>query len=457
LELTEKIAKYAADLKFKELPESVVRMAKLTFLDFIGAVLAGSSVSEYQPLVDIFKSVNGKRESTILVQGEKAPVPFAALLNSTFGHALALDDIHDLAVIHPSTCTVPAALAIAELEEASGRDLITAYVVGCDIMCRISLARKLPHVTTGWVNTPVIGVFGAAVSAGKILGLSEERMVNALGIAYGGASGNIQVSRAPGRALMIGRSVENGVLAALLAKRGYLGPRAVLEGPYGFFNVYQRGQYDPKALVRELGEQFESINLSFKLYPSCRFTHTGIDAMLKAVNEYSIKPWDVDYIEADVNTITHSVVCDPPELKYLPKKPVDAQFSLPYTLACALVQKDVFIDAFTEKAIKRADVLAASRKIKTKNDPELDRIGREFSPMVLKIFMKNLEKHVVRLGFPRGHPRNPITKKELYTKIRKCSKYAAKPISNEKITELIKVIEDLDKLKNLTELIEILG
>ena len=458
MKISERLASYSADLKFEDIPKKVVEKVKEVFLDLLGCTLAGSTAAGCKIIVDIVNEYGGKEESTLIAYGGKKPAPLAALANGTMGHALDFDDTHDTAVLHTSVCVVPAALALAERQRTSGKDFITAITAGMEIHCRMGVASKYPPPKYGWIYTPIMGTFGATCAASKILGLNKEGTLNALGICYSEAAGNSQslIEGTLAKRLQAGLAAKNGVLAAVLAEKGFTGPKSSLEGKYGFYKVYLRGSYDPEKLVDKLGSKFEVSNLSLKPYPCCRWTHSTIDAVIGAKRKYGIKPEEVESIDVGVSKAAFAVVCEPEDLKYNPVTIVDAQFSLPYVSGCAMIKGDVFIDDFQVGSIKRTDVLEMTKKVRPRVDEGIDKkAGRQISPSIVRIRTRK-RTFEVQVDLPLGHPKSPLTYEQCYEKFRKCSRFALRPLGTERVKEIGRLVENLERLQDISELTSML-
>jgi len=236
--------------------------------------------------------------------------PDAAFLNAYMAHALDFDDNHDRAYLHIGAPAVPSAFAIAErLGGVSGKQLITAVAIGIDLASRMSLATKTPIWTSGWIFTSMYGYFGSMAAAGKLLGLNEDDLINAFGIAYCQMGGNLQViaddEKAMSKRLQVGFASKDGIMAALLAKIGLTGVQRSLEGRFGLYNLYHKGEYDRDALTNGLGKEFAYIDLSFKPYPCARPLHFFIDAAIQLKRDYNILPDDIEEIIPVVNRIPY--------------------------------------------------------------------------------------------------------------------------------------------------------
>jgi 2-methylcitrate dehydratase PrpD len=289
-----KFVKHFISLKYENLPAEAVEAAKKEVLDSLATALGGSGKAGIKELVDVVKEWGGKKQSTIIAYGIKCPAPNAAQVNGTMIHALDYDDGHQAALVHTGCITVSTAFVVAErMGKVSGKELITAIALGGDFMARLGLAGRprKTAVSSGWHSTTLLGHFGAAAIAGMIMKLDEERMINALGLAYhqaGGAGSGVS-DGALAKRMGPGFAAKAGIMAALMAERGITGERDPLEGKTGLFNTYMGGDYDPQILTADLGKRFEGVNIGDKPYPCCGLIHAGVDAVLALKSKHDIK------------------------------------------------------------------------------------------------------------------------------------------------------------------------
>jgi 2-methylcitrate dehydratase PrpD len=260
-------ARMVRNQKFEDIPADAVKATQMDILDTLATILAGSSYSGTKELVELMTYWGGRAESSIFIHGGKVPAPAAALVNGHIAHARDYDDIYHVARIHVGAVNVPAGFAVAEkVGGVTGKELIAAICMGIEIELRMGQAALL---WTQFHPTATFGYFGACATSGRLLGLSEEQLINAFGIAYAQAGGNKQCmfDGSLTKKLQPGLAARGGVLAAHLARTGYTGTRNNLEGKAGFFNLYHGGQYDPEPLTRDLGKRFDVARLGFKPYP----------------------------------------------------------------------------------------------------------------------------------------------------------------------------------------------
>jgi len=439
-----KILNHLTETQFGDLPEAVIDNTKKFILDSFGVATAGASAPGCKEVVDLIKTWGGRPEATILEYGGKVPSPSAAFVNSMMMHALDFDDTLDESALHAHVSVLPAALAAAEsVGDVSGKDLITAVTLGVDLVCRLGLATKRP---LSWMRTATCGSFGAGAASGKILRLEKEGMGNALGIVYSRTSGNVQCLVDGGlvKRMQPGFSAEAGVLSAFLAKRGITGARDIFEGPYGFFNLYEGGDYDQEKLCDALGERFEGMRLSIKPYPSCRMTHASIDAALAVRKEKRLDPSNIEEIVVHVSKMVYDMVGSPFAIRKSPQ--VDAQFSIPYTIAAGLVRGDVFLKDFEEVSIRDPQVLKLAEKVKVVMDPALQERDMSTATFVVKTKEGVYEKRVNKM---KGSPSHPMSMEECVEKFNKCLFYSQRPISQAKLDQMINGLVNLEMIKDI--------
>jgi 2-methylcitrate dehydratase PrpD len=468
-------AKQFAATQYEDLPTEVIEITKKEVLDLFAVALAGHTYPGVKQVVDLVRDWGGKQESSLIYYREKVPAPMAAWANATVGHALDWDDVHDGAVMHPAVPLVPACMAIAERRgHVSGKEFITALAVGVDMICRLALAswpgydparpetRDLPfhalRVNNGWHFTTLMGYLASAGAAGKLLGLDEERLINAFGIAYHQCSGNHQ-GRDDGthtKRLGPGFSARAGVASSLMAEIGVTGPRNVLEGHMGLFKMYFQGGYDRATLIADLGSRFEGINVSFKPYPCCRGTHSNIDATLDLVKAKNLKPEEIKEIRVFADEGGYQMLSTPLEVKAKPRTPVDAQFSIPWGVATAVARGHVGLEHFTEAAIKSQDILDVASKIKMILDHTLDTKDRTPSGKV-EIETTSGQIFANRVDYPLGSPQRPMTFEDCASKFRTCASLPDVALPDSQVERAIELIGQLERLPDVGEVMGLLA
>ncbi|MFC2018659.1 MmgE/PrpD family protein [Chloroflexota bacterium] len=454
------MVKTIVQTRYEDIPEKDREVSKKCVIDTLGVLLAGSPSSGCKAIVDYVKDQGGHEESTIMVYGGKAPAPYAALANGTMARALDFGDAHEPAYTpHLSETTVPTAFAIAERQgKVDGKELIAAITLGNDMIARLSLAKNISKVFMGKSPTFTFGVFGSAAVAGKILGFDEERMVNALGLAYGQATGNMQCYEDSSLAIRVSQGLvsRNGLCSTLLAERGITAARNILEGVAGYYPVYEQGQYVREELVSELGERFEGSRVSVKPYPTCKGTHATIEATLQLVREYDIKPNDV--IEVIVRTAQQYPMFFAPE-RYRPGTMVDAQFSIPWPVATAIVKRRFSIEDLSDEALRDEVVLNVASKVRYVVDEKMAETstGMVLGESIVDIITEDGKTYSKRIDFVRGHFKNPMSTEEVIEKFRSCVPFAARPLPERNVDAAVDMLQNLEQVDDVVKIVHLLS
>jgi 2-methylcitrate dehydratase PrpD len=458
MDAAEEIAEHIAATKYSEIPEPAVDAAKKVITDLFGVIVAGSSSPETKQVLRLVRSWAGNKESQILVHGDKVPAPNAGLVNSIMGRARDFDDVHEAAVLHPSVSVVPSALAVAELRgEVTGKEFITAVVLGVDVTCRLGMAPRSGPNISGMSTTWQCGTMGSAAAASKILGLNAEETLNALGIAYSQVSGNQQgiIEGSTIVRVQQGLTTKAGIISALLAMEGVTGPKESLEGKFGYYPVYHKGEYEREVLHEGLGERYEIINTSIKPYPCCKWTHQAIEAALGIVREDGVDSNAVEAVYVRLNRQAYNLVCEPEELKRRPRSVVEAQFSIPFTVAAAIVKGEVSLETFTEESIRDAEILEMAQRVSAKIDTGIEAMyGREIAPEVVEIKIRGGDTYVRLVEHVKGSPHSPMSFNEVKEKLRDCAAYSEKPLPAENLEEFLGSVTRLEKLSDISSLIK---
>ena len=450
--IVEKLVTYVSETDYDSLPKEVISETKKFILDTIGVGLAGAREPGCKEVVDLVKKWSSNNlGSTIIYYGDKVSPPDASFANSVMMHALDFDDTLDSSAMHAHVSSLPAALAMAESKrKVNGKEFITAVALGVDITCRIGSAILSP---LSWIRTATCGSFGAAAAAAKILSGGEKEILNTLGIVYSQTAGNAQCLVDGGlvKRMQPGFSARGAVLSAALASQGVTGATNIFEGEYGFFNLYERGKVKPEKVTENLGDHFGVMDLSIKPYPSCRMTHASIDAALELCNSHSIAPENIAEILVYVSKMVSDMVGDPFKIRANPQ--VDAQFSIPYTVAVALKKGEVFVEDFSSDTVKNdSSILEFAKKIRVLIDPELS--GNDISSANMVIRMLNGESISFKVDTLKGSPLRPITFNECADKFKKCLEYSHK-LSLIKNSEIITdFIFNLEKKKDVGQIFD---
>jgi 2-methylcitrate dehydratase PrpD len=307
---------------------------------------------------------------------------------------------------------------MAERGKLGGDVLLPAVAAGYEMACRVGFAGAPPSMyKRGFHPTSAMGAFGAAVTAAALMNLSCEQMLNAVGIAGSFASGNMEYL-AEGtltKRVQPGQAAQAGILAALLAERGYTGPATILEGEFGFLHAYSDAAV-PSRLTDDLGKTWEIELTGIKAFGCCRYMQSPMEASLRAVRGQEWKPEDVQEIRVGLVSPGWGLVADPIEDKYEPKTRVDGQFSLPFGVATALIHGQATVNEFREEQLKNPKILALAKRVTIHHDDALDRAYPALWPSWSEIHLK--DGHVLRgaINTTKGEPDNPMTPDEVRAK-----------------------------------------
>jgi 2-methylcitrate dehydratase PrpD len=460
MDFSKEYAATAVRVRFEDLPSHAVDQAKCFILDTLGVGIAGSVTPEAKKIVSVVRSWGGKPDSTLLVFGDKLPSIHAALANSVLFHALDFDDTHDGAVIHGYVTNLSAALAVAEkMGGRSGKDLVLALNLGLDLTYRLGLAvGSAPEFTkreVHFVRTAVCGAFGASLVASRLQGLSADATNNALGIVLSLIGGTRQavVDSAMTKRYQPAFMTSAGVLSAELSAAGVTGCQDVFEGRYGYFNIYWNGAYSREELTRDLGHHFEGVNASFKPYPCCRYTHGAIDATLEILQKQKISPSSIKRVDVHVSKQSFfDAVSRPLVLTNNPR--MDGQFSIPYTVASAILDGYIFLDTFEPDTVRNKERTEFAKKVKVIRDlPILD--PKCLGPVRVEIYTgegRNSEE----VRHFKGSPEQPLSWEECVAKFKRCCHHAGSRISEDKQEKLIGIISRIEEVQSVKTIIDCL-
>jgi 2-methylcitrate dehydratase PrpD len=404
------LAEYGNNLKLKEVPTLVVEYTKLLLLDLIGAAIAGTQTEESQKILLACKDYGGNfGVSPLWGTGFKASEGLSALHNGVISHALELDDFNG--ADHSGAVVIPAVLAVAaRYPEISSTRLLESIIVGYDVAKRIldGCGGYQGANAEGWHSTGTIGSFAAAAAVSKMLNLNTIQTANALGLA-GSFTGGTWAFLADGsmsKRYHAGRAAETGILVAYMAKNGFTGPMHVLDAEWGgYFNLYAPKSTDISTVTANLGKDFRILHAGIKPYASCRGIHSSIDGILELKKTVNLNAENVDFIE---------VSCNERQFKQLkqatPTTRLDAQLSLPYSLAITLLEGKASLELYMEPWLHNPAVLKLAQRVKM-----IPIIGYMGEP-TLKVVTIDGQIYKKRIELAKGDPKNPLTNDEIITK-----------------------------------------
>lgn len=416
--VTARLAAFAADLRFEDLPPDVVERTQLLFMDLAGIIVRAQALDSTQVLKQTLRDLGQDRGAMrVFGCGERWTPQAAALLAGAAAHSLDFDDTHAAAQLHPGAAVIASALAAAQLAGAGTRELLAAIVAGYEVMIRVAFGvNALRHSERGYHLSATTGVFGATAAAGNLLGLSPQQMEHAFGTALSEAAGTGQfaVNGAWTKRFHVGNAAAGGLLAAALARRGYTGATQALEGREGFFNVYSP-EPRPQAALQGLGTEWEILQSGVKPYPCCRGIHAPLDAVMALHGRHRIDSSRIESVRVGMARRSMFVVGAPQERRRNPCNVVDCQFSVHLCLAVALKHRHMGWDDY-EPALADPDIHALMQRIEAFEDPECEaNFPRAFSAVV-EIRTVDGDSWREFVHAPRGEPDTMLSAAELRSK-----------------------------------------
>jgi 2-methylcitrate dehydratase PrpD len=448
--------------RYEDLSPGVVETAKITVLDTMGAALAGSGSEAGRGIARVVgRYGGGAAGSTLVVHGGRIAPPMAALANAVMARCLELDGTHEGGGGHAGVCMVPAALALAESAAApvSGRALIRGIALGVDMLCRLRMGAGKSKAI-GWMAETMAPMSVAAMGS-MLLELSEEQMLDAIGVAYASCSGNVQPTVEGAWSLWVpaGTAAASGMLAIDMAREGFRGPRHPLLGEFGLYRLYFRGDYDEAALLGELGERNEIANVSLKPYPTCKYTHHAIATALRLVEAHGIAAGQVKRVTVTTNTMG-AVQCGFDATgapKTAPETPNAAKFSIPFTVAAAIARRRVTLAEFTEASVRDTVLRDLAGRVQTRVDPAKDALPMLYPPMDVTIETTDGRVLAGCEAYVKGDPRDPFTLADCGERFMEAAAAAARPLPAEDLRRFVAMVERLEHVKDAADLMPLLG
>lgn len=449
--LTQQFARFIANTSFEDLPEQVVYQAKERIMDTLGAALAGNCNWEYAENLKVACKNLGSGSCGIIGGGDKVYSPaHAAMISATFAHAVELDDGHKNAGCHAGAVIVPTALVMGQALGSTGKEIITAVAVGYEVTYRIASHVNPKQINKGFHPSSNCGAYGAAAVAGKLLGLSEEQLANALGQAGMLASGTMEATKSGQRSkcVQVGNAAYNGVMAAYLTQTGMEGCLSALEGKDGLFRT-QSEDVNVEDVCRGLGQVYTIGDTYNKLYPSCRHAQPGIEAVLDLSAEHNIRPEDVERIWIG----THQVAYDLTGTIKAPQNAGEAKFSLAYGSAVALREHSFGVSHLTPPSCTDPENLALAEKVTCVVDPEVQAVYPKQRGARVKITLKSGAEYEKELYDLKGSPNNPVGWMELAAKFTANARAVLSAQTVDTLLERLAVLETLEGAGPIMDLV----
>ncbi|HET7629368.1 MAG TPA: MmgE/PrpD family protein [Bacillales bacterium] len=439
--ITSQLVKHVIETKMERLPPETIAEAKRSLLNWAGAAIGASKHPSMEKVLKVATLINGEKQATVLGRKERTDVLFAALLNGMSSHIFDFDDTFLDTILHPSAPVFPAILAYAEHYQKSGKDVLEAFIVGCEVEQRLAQALYPSHYWRGWHITGTAGTIGAAAAVAKLQGLDEERFTYAIGLAATEPTGLREMFGTMTKPYHPGKAAMNGLMAALLAESGFTTSKQPLEAPRGYYAVLT-DETKLERLTDGWGESWEILNNSYKPFASGVVTHPSIDAAIQLQQNYDLKADDVQ----SIHLLAHPLVKELTGKKQ-PETGLEGKFSVYHCVACGFLDGKAGVSQFTDERVKDRDIVTLRDKV------EVDISEAIHEDQVrIQVTMKNGDVHERFIEHAIGSVNAPMTNAQLEQKF---VDVTATIIDEKRKAALIKLIDDFDSLHDLSSFFQL--
>jgi 2-methylcitrate dehydratase PrpD len=448
--LARRLAEFTASLTFGAVPPDVVASVRLRTLDILGIALAASTRDTAPSILGMLDGWGASGDCTVIGAKRTASPPLAVLANGSLAHSLDFDDTHAASITHASAVVVPVALALGEAGGLDGRAVVTAAVAGYETITRIGLAASGAFHARGFHATAVCGPFAAALVAGRLAGLGADRLTAALGIAGSFASGVMEYLEDGSwvKRVHAGWAGQGGVVAAALAAGDFTGPATILEGRFGLYRTLL-GLEPAREPFKNLGTVWETPGIGFKPYPCCHYNHAYLDCTLELRQAHRLDPANVEAVECLVPAGQVPIVCEPRAAKLRPRTAYDAQFSLPYSVAAALLDGRVGLETYASERLADSRRLALAERVTHVVDPASP-FPRGGFPGWVRVRLRDGRVLEARVPDGRGSLACPLPPEAIVEKFRD---NAARALPAARVAELEHAALSLDTLPDVRMLV----
>ncbi len=449
---TKELVQRCLAIEFNTLPPDVVDRAKYLLLDYIGVAARGSLSDSARSARNMVAGLDSTRKGTVVIGTRNtASPPYAALLNGIAAHSIEMDDVVNEASLHPGVTVMSAALAAAHLADCSGKELIAGIVAGYETAVRLGMALDpAAHYARGFHPTATCGTLASAITAAKIFKLNEEETTNALGISGSQAAGSMEFlsDGSYTKRFHAGWAAHSGLLAALLAAEGFTGPGTIIEGKFGFLKSYSDRSV-PDQLLANWTDPYLVLRTSIKPHSCCRYKQGPIDAVLEIMRKNRLKASDIESVELSVLKTGFALVVEPEDQKQNPQGIVDAQFSMPFGAAVAILFGKASVDEYIPENFHSPEVREMMSRVRCVSDEDIEKEFPKKWSARAEITTRSGQKFSKKIEYPKGDPENPLTWQELIDKFIGL----AEPVySSERIAEIIDCIKNFENGNNLKTL-----
>lgn len=451
--LSARIADFVLNLKYEDIPKGVIEYVKLLAIDTFGCIMPSLNEEHAKAVDRAIKKLVNPEEATQWGKNDKISIDHAFMYNACLVHGLDYDDTHAGAIVHPSASVLVATFVLGESLGKSGKEIITAMVAAYEVVLRLGEACKGKMHENNFHPTGIFAPFSAICVGGRFYGVDKETLMNAMGLAGNMAAATMQfsVDGTWSKKLHPGWGVHAGMYALRFAQKGYKGSPEIFEGKMGLFNSHIRTTEFLEATFEDFHERWYTQEVVFKFYPVCHMMHSHLDILLGFMDKNKFKAQDVESIHAVVCPRVADIIALPPELKKRPKSDYLMRFSIYYCLSMASIKGRLSMKEINMDWLKEQEVLDFMERISVEADPDFDIKGR--FPGKLTIRLKDGREFNATQKYEKGTKENPATKENV---LRKFYANTDGMIPKAHADELVKEISELENLKDIKGMIELL-
>lgn len=450
LTFAQELAQRSTAMRYQDLPADALHWAKVAIVDTVACTLAGAHEDASRIATHVAAAYGGAGDALLWGTRKRASALDAALINGTAGHALDYDDVNNTIGGHPSVPLLPAIVALGEMINASGKDVLLAYITGFEAQAAVGRAVNVYHYRKGWHPTATLGVFGATAACTRLLNLDAARTTTALAIAASLSSGIKANFGTMTKPLHAGHCSRNGLYAALMAKEGFTAAADAFEHSQGYFELFNgAGNYDAQKAFANWAHPLDVVNpgIGLKQYPCCASTHSSIDAALILRERHQLTPERIARIE----TVTHA-----PALAHTnrpdPKTALDAKFSVQYCVSRALMHGAVNFDHFEDSALQQPELRTLLARVTSNTHPTPPQGMKDHYQGVVNVTTVDGQTYSARVEQPLRGPQNLAPPDKLESKFRDCALRALRPDAVPRLWEQLQTLEGLANVRECTDL-----
>ena len=448
---TRQLAEFVASTLLSHIPDAVMDQAKYFVLDYLGVALRGSRVDSSAAVQAFVGRFAPPGTATIIGRDQGTHLAYAALANGAAAHCIEMDDTHQEGSVHLGAPIISALIAASEMQPVGGGEFLAAVVLGYEVAARLAMAvGPEAHYQRGFHPTGTCGTFGAAAAVARLWGLEAQTIAHALGIAGSQAAGSMEflATGAWTKRFHPGWAAHNGLIAAALARQGFTGPETIIEGTAGFVQAYSQAPR-PERVTQGLGKTFEILATAVKPHACCRYMQAPIDAILELVTAHNIAADEVAQVTLGILNTAFPIICEPAEIKYAPRSIVDAQFSMPFGAAVALLCRRASLAEFTPDMIATPRVRALMQCVSHVRDPALEQHFPRQWPAWAVIELQDGRTWSTTVRYPKGDPQNPLSWDELRAKYRELGRSV---LPEDRLDEICQAVQCLESAADVAPL-----